>query len=273
MEEEDDETLEDAEVVDDEDETEEADEADTDESVDEDESEDEEAPPAEGRSDQSEGKDRRRGLEAAAAAERKKRQETQRQLDEVSRELAYIKGQLSQKASPPPAEEPEEEDEPIDLADIDGSVNKRVEKRARRLLTRAQREQAQREVSEWDERVKVSEREARDEHEDYDEVSARFLRRVTTDPGLQRLVRAQADPAEWVYQNQTRYDRRQTKGDGKVSELEAKVAELEAKLAGKQKPAGSRSLASARGAGPRPRASVGPTDPNSVFSDVFRKGA
>ena len=269
--EDDDEDLEGAELV--EDEEPEADESAEEPEASEDESEAEpEAPPAEGR-DSDQGSKRRRGLESAAAAERKKRQEMQAELARVQQELAYVRGRMEQGAQPQTEQEPDEEDEPLDLSDLDASVNRRVEKRAQRLLSKRERERAAEREADWQARVRVSEREAREEYEDYDEVVSRFARRAQSDPDLQRLVRAQADPAEWSYQNQKRFDRRQQKGTGKVSELEAEIADLKAQLAGKQKPAGPRSLASARGAGPRPRANAGPTDPNATFSDVFKKGA
>lgn len=265
--EDDDEDFEGAEIVDDEPEGEDPPEE---ESVDD----EDPATPADGREEEEEPSKPDKGEETwtkkAAIAERKKRQKAEEALAEVQRELAYIKGQLTQRASPPPAEEPEEEDEPIDLTDLDKSVNKRAEKLARRLMTQRERERAEQDQKEWEALCAESQRDAREEYDDYDEIEARFARRAQTDLALQRRLRKQGDPADWLYQQQVRFEKRQNKGQDKVTELEAELAKLKAQVAGK-KPAGPRSLASARGAGPRPRVNAGPQDQGEVFSAVFKK--
>lgn len=274
--EDDDEDLEGAELAD-ETEPDDVEEDDEGEGVDGDEdAETEEASPADGRDSEGDpapkDKSRKAGLTAAAHAERQRRQKAEDDLRKLREELAYLKGQITAAPKPARAEEPEEEDEPLDLTNLDASVDKRVEKRAQRLLSRRERERAEAEAKEWEERVAYSQREARAEYEDYDEVETRFRSRAASDPSLGRLVRAQADPAEWAYQNQLRFEKRQARGSSEVEALKARIAELEGK-AGK-KPAKPRSLADARGAGVRARVNSGVPDAASVFSDTFkRKGA
>lgn len=204
--------------------------------------------------------------------QRQKRREAEKKVADLERELAYIKGKLDapQQAQQP---EPEEELPELDFADLEGSLDtryKHLSKRERAAMEKAEHER-------WMARANASEIEARAEYQDYDDVQSRFLARLNGPDGkhIGELLRAQPDPADWMYHNQKRYEARTQREDPEIAELRAELAALkesQQKLKKKKKPKVAKSMASARGAGARKATKKGPEDAsNDIFADLFAK--
>ncbi len=248
----------------------------------EEESEQEATPATKGAEDQQEQRPAKKAADdappwarKAVATERRKRQEAQREKDKLERELAYLKGRVEASTK---GKEESEADDPIDYSDIEGWVGRKLERERKKL----QESQTKEQRAAFDRRASRSETRARKRYEDYDDIAEEFRGMIGKDPEATELASDllhEPDPAEAMVQ----FVKSREVKDSKVAKLEQKLAELQAKLDGKdpdsdeeegdEPPAKPRrSLADARGAGPRSARKQGQEDDKSFFSSVFSRG-
>lgn len=205
--------------------------------------------------------------DSALAAMRRRTQEAERKAAEKEQELAYLKGRLEAAV---PGNSNEGQAPEWDFTDMAASAAKVAE----HVTSAKERARLAAEESEFRELLNSSIADAREEHDDFEEVAARFVARQNADPGLAKRVRRAADPAEWAYQNQKRHEERAAKGNPEVEKLRKRIEELEADRGGEAAPK-HRSLANARGANASTTKRTGATygDANADFSDTFRRSS
>ncbi|NJK31138.1 MAG: hypothetical protein HC927_01295 [Deltaproteobacteria bacterium] len=254
-----------------------------DEADEEEESEQEATPATKGAEEKQEQKPGKKADDApdwakkAVIAERRKRQEAQREHEKLQRELAYLKGKVE--AVTAKGKEEPEADDPIDYSDIEGWVGRKLERERKQL----QEAQTERERKAFDRRAERSEKRARAKYEDYEDLAEQFGGLIGKDPEATALASDllhEPDPAEAMVQ----FVKSRDVKDPKVAKLEKQLAELQAKLGGKEPDSDEededdeppakprRSLANARGAGPRSAGKQGQEDDRDFFSSVFSRG-
>ena len=251
-----------------------ADDDDTDES-------DEEATPAETGGDDEDdagppaatGDRKSDGIAKGQRAVRERARKAERENAELRHELSRVHGRLDQLAASraqqqQPAEEEEDEVLDIDYSDIPGSVGKIATKKAEKIAKGWEKQRASESEASWQRRLSASVKVAKGTFDDFDAVAKRFIDRQ--DPELNLLVREQPDPAEWAYRNQKRFEKRQKEGSSEVEQLRKRLAEIETKQTRAGKPVASRTLANARGGGPRSRGSTGTSDNKAAFAALFK---
>jgi hypothetical protein len=196
-------------------------------------------------------------------AERRKRQEAERESAELRERLARIEGQLSAGRK---TEEPEEEVPAFDISDLDGSTVSIARHIAERIADERERKRLEHEEAVWAAHAQDSINDARERHEDWDEKWQVYREMERDDPKLAAISRRVSDPAEWAYQKAAK----KMQGNPRVSELEKEVARLKALVGEEQGPAPPKpktKLAGARSSGAK---STGPvlTDADA-FDDAL----
>lgn len=150
------------------------------------------------------------GMQAALVEERKAKQELQR-------ELAYIKGQLSKDKS---TEQPKQNKYPIDedayWADPISGSDKVADARVRAALQQEQQK-----------RIQWSASKMRKKHADFDETMQKFYSATQNNPQLDQEALSQYDPVEYAYEWVKEQESRES-----VESMKKRIEELEAKLSG-----------------------------------------
>lgn len=212
---------------------------------------------------------RSHGLQQAARAERRKRQDLERRLEEQHQQHQRDIEALRAQTAAPQHQEEDDIGEP-DYADLKGWARKIAAKESAKAFTAAEQKRLQESSSEWNARLNDSLVDLRDEKDDAEEVLAEFVKLQNSDATgkIARRVRAESDPAGWAY----RYMKKHQKRGSEADVLRKENEELRAKLAGKEpkreKPKPKR-LAGARGAGARAGVQSSDDGNESPFGDAL----
>ena len=196
--------------------------------------------------------------------ERRKRQDAERRTAEAMERLAHLEGQVKAMSQ---TKKPEDKDTwgEFDYSDPSGWMQKNVSRELERVETAKEQRARERQEKEWRDRAISSIEDARDEHEDFEEVYQEYIELEKANPTLAHRVRLKADPAEWAYRYTKRH--RSKQGGGEVTKLRQEVEELRAQLESEPPHQKQRkTIAGARGSGKR--AHVDETD-EEVFNNLF----
>ena len=196
------------------------------------------------------------GLRAATAAERRKRQELEGTLSEMRTKLAYLEGRV---ASPAPKDAEPEEDDPVDFENLAGWAKKVASKAVDRDRKERETKIANERESEWKERLSYSIEDARESHDDFDEVATAYLAMEKANPALARKIRLKADPAEWAYQYAKKHS-----GSNEVENLKKEIEELRAQVGGSP-PQPKSKTAGLRGHGSKPIVTTDGPDTEDLY--------
>lgn len=159
----------------------------------------EDAPPA--------SEDKSKGLEAGISAERKKRQETEAQLEQLRQELEQIRAsqQPQQPAAPPPSLW---DDEQAWQQHFGGEVVSSAVQQAT-----------------FNAKLDMSEMMARQAHEDFDEIKTEFITLMQQNPALQQQALSDPHPWQKAYQIAKNARTMNELGATNIDELKAQLAE------------------------------------------------
>ena len=195
----------------------------------------------------------------ALTAERRKRQEKDRKIQEIEQRLAYFEGatQAQRQAQPVQQQDADEDDsDETYWKTPKAAIGKAAKREAERIRAEMRQEFNAQRAGEFNDRLSWSyehavRRYGKDEVFDYE---SEFKDLAGKHPRLAQIVRVHPDPVEFAYQTVKEYREASSSG----TELQRLRAELDALKKGTPakpqgaKPVPPKSNAGARGAGPRP---------------------